>query len=125
MRISDNPGLFHGLLYIIRHREFLGVPEGIPLPTRTKMPVGSSMVWKTCVRFDPPAFPRAFVSVKEWFPLCEITDLVMNLHVRHDVAIVYRVTIIYRIFHCMEYNFFEPDFLPLAAFMAGVLPQML
>ena len=73
--------------------------------------------------FRYAGFPSAFVSVKEWFPLCEIPDLVMNHHVRHDFSIYYRVNIIYRIFHLMEYNFFEPDFLPPVTFPAGVPPN--
>ena len=91
--------------------------------TRTKMSVRVVNVLENLCTFRYTGFPRAFGSVKEWFPLCEITDLVMNHHVQHDFSIVYRVNMIYRIFHFMEYNFFEPDFLSLAVFMAGILPK--
>ena len=122
MRISDNPGLFHGLLYIIRHREFFGILEGIPLHDYENVGGVVNVLENLCT-FRSTGFPRAFVSVKEWFPLCEIPDLVMNHHVRHDFSIYYRVTIITWIFHCREYNFFEPDFLPSVTFPAGVPPK--
>jgi len=91
--------------------------------TRTKMSVRVVNLLEYLCTFRYTGFPRAFVSVKEWFPLCEITDLVMNHHVQHDFSIVYRVNMIYRIFHLWNTIFFKPDFLSLAVFMAGILPK--